>query len=159
MDAIVSSTSTPSATSPSSEREAEARVAQIRLRQYGERTSTWSTATYASGTERALHDIAVTLSAEVDRLRGVTATEYECPRCNVWARWTHGKSVDNGGQGSEFCCQSCGATVFLAVCDSRPGTAALLTEVTRLRARVTELSTLLERARSEARTAITEAGA
>ncbi|MHC3427242.1 hypothetical protein [Streptomyces sp. DT18] len=44
-------------------------AALVRLRQYGERTSTWSTATYNDGTERALADIARTLSAEVTRLR------------------------------------------------------------------------------------------
>lgn len=45
-------------------------AALVRLRQYGERTgSTWSTATYDSGTERALHQIAQTLAGEVDRLR------------------------------------------------------------------------------------------
>lgn len=45
-------------------------AALARLRQYGERTSTWSTATYNDGTEKALHQIAVSLAAEVDRLRG-----------------------------------------------------------------------------------------
>jgi hypothetical protein len=44
-------------------------TASIRLAQYGERTSTWSTATYDSGTERALHEIALTLNAEVTELR------------------------------------------------------------------------------------------
>ncbi|MER5815427.1 hypothetical protein [Streptomyces californicus] len=44
-------------------------VALARLRQYGERTSTWSTATHHDGTEKALHQIAVSLAAEVDRLR------------------------------------------------------------------------------------------
>ncbi|MGW1433092.1 hypothetical protein ACWD6K_31290 [Streptomyces sp. NPDC002431] len=43
-------------------------TALIRLRQYGERTSTWSTATYDSGTERALYEIALTLAAEVNQL-------------------------------------------------------------------------------------------
>lgn len=43
--------------------------AEIRLAQYGERTSTWSTATYDSGTEKALHEIALGLKAEIDRLR------------------------------------------------------------------------------------------
>lgn len=47
--------------------------AEIRLAQYGERTSTWSTATYDSGTEKALHDIALGLKAEVDRLRAQLA--------------------------------------------------------------------------------------
>ncbi|MFI2031903.1 hypothetical protein [Streptomyces buecherae] len=49
--------------------ELDARAAQIRLRQYGECTSTWSTATYDSGTEHALHQIATALLAEVKRLR------------------------------------------------------------------------------------------
>ncbi|MEU7738221.1 hypothetical protein AB0B51_35095 [Streptomyces griseus] len=44
-------------------------VALTRLRQYGERTSTWSTATYNDGTEKALHQIAVSLASEVERLR------------------------------------------------------------------------------------------
>ncbi|MFJ1964859.1 hypothetical protein [Streptomyces massasporeus] len=44
-------------------------AARVRLAQYGERTKTWSTATYDSGTERALHEIAVTLLAEADALR------------------------------------------------------------------------------------------
>jgi hypothetical protein len=39
------------------------KAALIRLAQYGERTSTWSTATYDSGAEKALHEIAVTLDA------------------------------------------------------------------------------------------------
>ncbi|GLP64263.1 hypothetical protein TUSST3_08830 [Streptomyces sp. TUS-ST3] len=43
--------------------------AEIRLAQYGERTSTWSTAAYDSGTEKALHEIALGLKAEIDRLR------------------------------------------------------------------------------------------
>ncbi|WP_433341640.1 hypothetical protein [Streptomyces sp. CA-253872] len=44
-------------------------AALARLAQYGERTSTWSTATYADGTERALADIARALAGEVTRLR------------------------------------------------------------------------------------------
>ncbi|MEV3996681.1 hypothetical protein AB0K62_13525 [Streptomyces halstedii] len=43
-------------------------AALTRLRQYGERTSTWSIATYNDGTEKALHEIALTLAAEVNRL-------------------------------------------------------------------------------------------
>ncbi|MFJ9420777.1 hypothetical protein [Streptomyces sp. NPDC101249] len=43
-------------------------AARVRLAQYAERTSTWSTATYNDGTEKALHEIALTLLAEVDRL-------------------------------------------------------------------------------------------
>ncbi|MDX5526139.1 hypothetical protein PV677_36330 [Streptomyces sp. DE06-01C] len=48
-------------------------AALARLRQYGERTSTWSTATYNDGTEKALHQIAVSLAGEVDRLRAQVA--------------------------------------------------------------------------------------
>jgi hypothetical protein len=48
-------------------------AALIRLRQYGERTSTWSTATYNDGAEKGLHEIALTLAAEMDRLRSETA--------------------------------------------------------------------------------------
>jgi hypothetical protein len=44
-------------------------AAEVRLAQYGERTKTWSTATYESGTERALHEIALSLLGEVKRLR------------------------------------------------------------------------------------------
>lgn len=44
-------------------------VALVRLAQYGGRTSTWSTATYNDGTEKGLHEIALALAAEVDRLR------------------------------------------------------------------------------------------
>jgi hypothetical protein len=47
--------------------------AEIRLAQYGQRTSTWSTATYNDGTEKALHEIALGLKAEVDRLRAELA--------------------------------------------------------------------------------------
>lgn len=43
-------------------------AALARLRQYGERTSTWSTATYSDGTEKTLHQIALTLAAEVESL-------------------------------------------------------------------------------------------
>lgn len=50
-----------------------AHAASIRLAQYGERTKTWSTATYDSGAEKALHEIAVALDAEVKRLRAELA--------------------------------------------------------------------------------------
>jgi hypothetical protein len=43
--------------------------AEIRLAQYGERTKTWSTATHDNGTEKALHEIALGLKEEIDRLR------------------------------------------------------------------------------------------
>jgi hypothetical protein len=42
--------------------------AEIRLAQYTE-DKTWSTATYNNGTEKALHEIAVGLKAELDRVR------------------------------------------------------------------------------------------
>lgn len=45
-----------------------AHAASVRLAQYGERTKTWSTATYDSGTEKALHEIAMTLQARVDEV-------------------------------------------------------------------------------------------
>ncbi|MEU1327182.1 hypothetical protein [Streptomyces microflavus] len=44
-------------------------MALARLRHYGESTSTWSTATYNDGREKALHQIAVSLAAEVELLR------------------------------------------------------------------------------------------
>jgi hypothetical protein len=43
--------------------------AEIRLAQYGERTKT-----YDSGNEKALHEIALGLKAEIDRLRAELAT-------------------------------------------------------------------------------------
>jgi hypothetical protein len=43
-------------------------VALLRLAQYGERTSTWSTATYNDGSEKALHEIALTLADRVAEL-------------------------------------------------------------------------------------------
>ncbi|MCI4143017.1 hypothetical protein [Streptomyces sp. MMS20-AI2-20] len=45
------------------------KAARVRLAQYGERTKTWSTATYADGTARALYEIALTLNAEAQTLR------------------------------------------------------------------------------------------
>ncbi|MEU3990195.1 hypothetical protein AB0F24_17765 [Streptomyces platensis] len=59
-------------------------------------------------------------------------TEYECPMCRVWARWTNGRSLAVGDMADEFWCQSCGATVYLATCTSRP--AALQAENERLKA-------------------------
>lgn len=51
-----------------------AQAASIRLAQYGAGTrKTWSTATYDSGAEKALHEIALTLDAEVVRLRARVA--------------------------------------------------------------------------------------
>lgn len=49
--------------------------AEIRLAQYGQRTKTWSTATHDNGTEKALHEIALGLKAEIDRLRNELAEE------------------------------------------------------------------------------------
>jgi hypothetical protein len=51
--------------------------AEIRLAQYGDR-STWSTATYDSGTEKSLHEIALELKAELDRVR-IRVAELEGP--------------------------------------------------------------------------------
>jgi hypothetical protein len=48
--------------------------AEIRLAQYADR-GTWSTATYGSGNEKALHEIALGLKAEVDRLRAELAEQ------------------------------------------------------------------------------------
>ncbi|WP_442803443.1 hypothetical protein OG411_19140 [Streptomyces pseudogriseolus] len=45
------------------------KAARVRLAQYGERTKTWSTATHADGTARALYEIALTLNAEAQTLR------------------------------------------------------------------------------------------
>ena len=56
--------------------------AEIRLAQYGER-STWSTATYDSGAEKALHQIALDLKAELDRLR-TRVSELEEARRLEW---------------------------------------------------------------------------
>ena len=42
--------------------------AEVRLAQYREQ-STWSNATYGSGAEKALHEIATGLKEEIDRLR------------------------------------------------------------------------------------------
>lgn len=49
--------------------------AEVRLAQYGERTKTWSTATYDGGSEKALHEIALGLKTEIDRLRAELAEE------------------------------------------------------------------------------------
>ncbi|GAP46918.1 hypothetical protein [Streptomyces azureus] len=49
--------------------------AEVRLAQYGERTSTWSTATYNDGAEKALHEIALGLKVEIDRLRAELARQ------------------------------------------------------------------------------------
>ena len=43
--------------------------AEVRLGQYSERTKTWSTATYDSGTERALHEIACGLRDALEEVR------------------------------------------------------------------------------------------
>ncbi|MDJ0342189.1 hypothetical protein QMK19_03185 [Streptomyces sp. H10-C2] len=49
-------------------------AAQIRLAQYGERAE-FTVATYGNGTAQALHQIALTLSAEVDRLTAELAQQ------------------------------------------------------------------------------------
>ncbi|MFE7395674.1 hypothetical protein [Streptomyces sp. NPDC057557] len=69
-------------------------AALARLRQYGERTSTWSTATYNDGTEKALHGIALTLAAELEQYRALELGTAEgrvsakCERAEhpVWLR-------------------------------------------------------------------------
>jgi hypothetical protein len=61
--------------------------AEIRLAQYGQRTSTWSTATYNGGTEKALHEIALGLKAELDRVRDqLTAVTALCDEQDMAAR-------------------------------------------------------------------------
>lgn len=57
--------------------------AETRLAQYSER-GTWSNATYSDGTEKALHEIALGLKAEVDRLRARVA-ELEGPAVDARA--------------------------------------------------------------------------
>lgn len=66
--------------------------AEIRLAQYGQRTSTWSTATYDSGTEKALHEIALGLKAEVDRLRAEADREERL----------HGDTIDDRDRASDM---------------------------------------------------------
>jgi predicted RNA-binding Zn-ribbon protein involved in translation (DUF1610 family) len=46
-------------------------------------------------------------------------TEYECPTCSVWSRWTRGRSIAEGDMADEFQCPSCGATTYLATCNIR----------------------------------------
>lgn len=58
--------------------------AETRLAQYADR-STWTNATYSSGTEKALHEIALGLKAEVDRLRSELAKEQRL----------HGDTIDD----------------------------------------------------------------
>ncbi|MFE0819115.1 hypothetical protein [Streptomyces sp. NPDC058847] len=55
-------------------------AARVQLARYAERTKTWSTATYDSGTERALHGMAVALAAEADALRVRVAELEAAPR-------------------------------------------------------------------------------
>lgn len=59
-------------------------------------------------------------------------TEYECPTCSAWSRWTRGRSLVEGDMADEFQCPACGATSYLATCNSRP--AALQAENERLKA-------------------------
>ncbi|WP_062214730.1 hypothetical protein [Streptomyces sp. NBRC 109706] len=66
--------------------------ALVRLSQYRERTSTWSTATYNDGTERALADIAGALATEVERLRAIT----DGPVCSEEAARAVGLDVPPG---------------------------------------------------------------
>lgn len=64
-------------------------TAEIRLAQYGDH-STWSNATYSSSGEKTLHEIALGLKAQIDRLRtALTAIQHlhkdspmgPCPVC------------------------------------------------------------------------------
>lgn len=57
--------------------------AEIRLAQDGQRTSTWSTATYNDGTEKALHEMAIGLKAELDRLRAELGRRVQCNDCGA----------------------------------------------------------------------------
>jgi hypothetical protein len=66
--------------------------AEIRLAQYGQRTSTWSTATYDSGTEKALHEIALELKAEIDRLRAEAGRQERL----------HGDTIDDRDRASDM---------------------------------------------------------
>lgn len=61
-------------------------AARVQLARYAERTKTWSTATYDSGTERALHGMAVALAAEADALR-VRVAKLEA-ELRIGAPWT-----------------------------------------------------------------------
>ncbi|WP_089117104.1 hypothetical protein [Streptomyces sp. SS07] len=67
-------------------------AALARLRQYGESTSTWSTATYNGGTEKALHQIAVSLAGEVERLRALVV-DLEARPTVGYAVWCVGQSL------------------------------------------------------------------
>ncbi|MFJ2819101.1 hypothetical protein [Streptomyces sp. NPDC087294] len=53
---------------PASQTPMTAMDTRTRLEQYGARTSTWSTATYNDGTEKTVHEIALALLAEAERL-------------------------------------------------------------------------------------------
>lgn len=86
----------------------------------------------------------------VTPVRRTAYVEYECPTCHVWAVWTRGESLLEGGQRDAHWCQSCGVTIALAVCTSQP------IEVRQLRARVAELTELLEQAQRQARTSLLE---
>lgn len=123
MDAIFASTSTPLYKSPLSPVERAAlRVAE---------SAAISPAGFRNLTQ------AIVLELQAAGLLVVPAdcsadTEYECPMCKVWARWTNGRSLAAGDMADELSCQSCGATVYLATCNSRP--AALRAENERLKA-------------------------
>ncbi|GFE20148.1 hypothetical protein [Streptomyces nigrescens] len=110
MDAILASTSTPLYKSPLSPVERAAlRVAE-------------SAAISPAGGRDLTTAIVMELRAAglliVPATPG-TDTEYECATCGVWSRWTRGRSITEGDMADEFQCPSCGATTYLATCNSR----------------------------------------
>ncbi|MFF8784718.1 hypothetical protein [Streptomyces sp. NPDC015125] len=125
MDAILASTSTPLYKSPLSPVERAAlRVAE-------------SAAISPAGGR----DLTVAIVQEL-RAAGLlivpatpgTDTEYQCPTCSVWSRWTRGRSIAEGDMADEFQCPSCGATTYLTTCNIRTSTAALRAENESLKA-------------------------
>lgn len=72
-DAVAAMGALPVPVGPESQTPMTAHAASVRLGQYGARPKTWSTATYDSGAEKALHEIAVALDTEVKRLRARVA--------------------------------------------------------------------------------------
>ncbi|MGA4875936.1 hypothetical protein [Streptomyces lydicamycinicus] len=119
MDAILASTSTPLYKSPLSPVERAAlRVAES------------AAISPAGGRDLTL---AIVMELRAAGLLVVPAdrsadTEYECPTCSDWSRWTRGRSITEGDMADEFQCPSCGATTYLATCNSRTSTAALHAE-------------------------------
>ena len=72
-------------------------TALSRLAQYGQRTKTWSTATYDSGNERGLHQIALTLAGEVRRLRAGTDSDVQYAIRADGVALSHRTGADWGG--------------------------------------------------------------